>query len=61
MRAVYENILGRIEQRKYNVFRPRIRALTPVKRLWLAAQGLVGIVDEWRTKWRRGDGETGRH
>jgi 15-cis-phytoene synthase len=31
MRAVYENILGRVERRGYNVFRERIRVPTPVK------------------------------
>jgi len=35
MRAVYENILDRIEKRDYNVFGSRVRVPTPLK-LWLA-------------------------
>jgi phytoene synthase len=37
MRAIYENILERIEKRNYNVFEGRIRVPTPMK-LWLAAR-----------------------
>ncbi len=37
MRAVYENVLDRIEKRNYNVFERRIRVPTPVK-LYLAAK-----------------------
>ena len=37
MRAIYENILDRIEKRNYQVFGPRIRVPTPLK-LWLAAK-----------------------
>jgi len=37
MRAVYENVLDRIEKQNYNVFEKRIRVPTPVK-LWLAAK-----------------------
>jgi phytoene synthase len=37
MRAIYENILERIERQNYNVFEGRIRVPTPMK-LWLAAR-----------------------
>jgi 15-cis-phytoene synthase len=37
MRAIYENILTRIERRNYDVFTNRVRVPTPVK-LWLAAK-----------------------
>jgi len=37
MRAIYENVLDRIEKRNYNVFDGRIRVPTPVK-LWLATK-----------------------
>ncbi len=37
MRAIYENILDRIERKEYDVFGKRIRVPTPVK-LYLAAQ-----------------------
>jgi len=37
MRAIYENVLDRIEKKNYNVFDGRIRVPTPMK-LWLATQ-----------------------
>ena len=37
MRAIYENVLDRIEKCDYNVFERRIRAPTALK-LWLAAK-----------------------
>jgi len=37
MRAIYENILDRIENASYDVYTQRLRAPTPVK-LWLAAR-----------------------
>jgi phytoene synthase len=41
MRAVYEDILDRIERRQYEVFGARIRVPTPSK-LWLVAQAWWG-------------------
>jgi phytoene synthase len=37
MKAIYENVLDRIERRNYGVFDRRVRVPTPVK-LWLAAR-----------------------
>jgi len=37
MRAIYENVLDRIEKRNYDVFNGRVRVPTAMK-LWLAAQ-----------------------
>jgi len=37
MRAIYENILNRIEKKNYDVFSGRVRVPTPIK-LWLAAK-----------------------
>jgi phytoene synthase len=37
MRAIYEDILNRIEKKNYDVFAGRVRVPTPVK-LWLAAK-----------------------
>ncbi len=41
MRAIYENVLERVEKRNYDVFNGRIRVPTPVK-LWLAAKAWWG-------------------
>lgn len=37
MRAIYENVLTRIEKRQYDVYSGRVRVPTPMK-LWLAAK-----------------------
>ncbi len=37
MRAIYEDVLDRIERKQYNVFEGRIRVPTPIK-LWLSAK-----------------------